>query len=194
LNSLDHATAKNLADKAVSALNLAHFAVERERGAFASLVEICTGSEKAVSMIENRIKQWEFYGKGLEKQLWSYAAWKAKELGAATPAEPEPTEEERKYAQIFPSIHRDAKGQEFYLERTDRYKKFIKEHPEAIKELRVSRMQKRSIQNFINGHRSITTIRNFVAADTGTDLLFPALLGYLEFLKKLDWIAFNEPF
>ncbi|MBN1223494.1 MAG: M28 family peptidase [Candidatus Aminicenantes bacterium] len=190
LNLLDTAKAENLSEKAIAASNLLRFAVAREAGAFASVKDICTDSDKAARLIQNRIQQWDFYGNGLEDQVWKYAALRASELAAPAPAKPEPTEEEKKCSFVFPSIHKDVKGKEFYLERTDRFIKFMKEQPDTLKKLKVNRTQQRSIQNFINGRRSITEIRNSVMADTMSDLPLKNLLGYLEFLKKIGWIEY----
>ena len=59
-----------------------------------------------------------------------------------------------------------------------------------IRKLRLDRNQQRSIQNFINGKRSVTEIRNAVIADTGRDLSFEQLVGYLGMLKDLNWVTF----
>ena len=59
-----------------------------------------------------------------------------------------------------------------------------------VKKLRLKRYQQRSIQSFINGKRSVTEIRNAAIADTGTELSFERLAGYLGILKELNWVEF----
>jgi len=107
-----------------------------------------------------------------------------------TPKKPELTEEEIRYSKVVPDYHSDVKGVESYLERTDRFREYIKENEEAMKKLKLSRYQQRSIQNFINGERSVTVIRNAVLAELETDIPFDRLMGYLKILKELNWVAF----
>jgi len=190
LKYVDEAKAKNLQLKVAAALNLAQFAIERERGAIESVEDICTGSERSLRLIQNKTHQWELYGTSLEDQILKYGAHRASELEVQVPTKPQPTAKEQKYDKIFPSIHKDVRSQEFWLERSDRYKKYLKENPDALKKLKISQPQRRSILNFINGQRSITKIRNCVMAETGKDLPFDTLLGYLNFLKTLNWIEY----
>jgi hypothetical protein len=190
LKIVNKAKEKSFQEDVGKALNLAAFAVEREIGALRSLMEICSGSASAVESIEDRIEQWRFYGEGLEGQILKYGALRASRLGVAAPVKLELTDEEIQNSKVFPDYHDDVKGVEFYLERTDRYRDYIKDNPDVIKKLRVNQYQQRSIQNFINGKRSLTEIRNAVKADTKIDLSFERLLGYLEMLKELNWIEY----
>jgi len=190
LKYVDEAKAKNLQLKVAAALNLAQFAVERERSAIESVEDICTGSEEALRLIQNKTHQWELYGASLVDQILKYGAHRASELEVQVPTKPKSSAEELKYDKIFPSIHKDVRSQEFWLERSDRYKKYLKENPDALKKLKISQPQRRSILNFINGQRSITKIRSCVMAETDKDLPFDTLLGYLGFLKTLNWIEY----
>jgi hypothetical protein len=190
LKLVDKAKDKSFQEDVGKALNLAAFAVEREIGALRSLMEICSGSERAVKSIEDRIKQWEFYGEGIEDQILRYGALKATEFEIDAPVKPEPTDEEIQYSKVVPDFHGDVKGVEFYLERTDRYREYIKENPDVLKKVKMNRLHQSSIQNFINGKRSVTDIRKAVLAQTGANLSFERIMGYLEMLKKLNWITF----
>jgi len=190
LKFVDKAKAKTFQMDAWKAFNLAGFAVEREIGALRSLMEICSGSDSAVQKIEDRIKQWKYYGEGLEEQILKYGALKASKLDVEAPKKPELTDEEIQYSKVFPDYDSDVKGVKFNLERTDRYREYVKENADVVKKLKLNRYQQRSIQNFINGCRSITIIRNNVIADTGRDLSFEQLAGYLEFLKTLNWLEY----
>ncbi|MGB6866723.1 MAG: hypothetical protein WBE11_13630, partial [Candidatus Aminicenantaceae bacterium] len=190
LKFVDKAKAKSFQEDVWKAVNLAAFAVEREIGALRSLMEIYSGSDSAVQKIEDRIKQWEYYGEGLDEQILKYGALKASKLDVEAPKKPELTDEEIQYSKIFPDFHSDVKGVEFNLERTERYREYIKENADAVKKLKLNRYLQRSIQNFINGKRSLTEIRNAAIADTGTDLSFEQLVGYLDMLKELSWVTF----
>ncbi|MDH5386477.1 MAG: hypothetical protein OEY18_17385, partial [Candidatus Aminicenantes bacterium] len=190
LSYVEKAKKENLQEKVWMALNLAGFAVQREIGALCSLEEIYSGSDEALRMIDNRVKQWEFYREGLADQVLKYGAVKALDLNVKAPEKSELTEEEKKYSEIFPDMCPDVKGKEFYLERTDRFRDYIKENPDALKKLKLNRNQQRSIQNFINGKRSVMEIRNAAIAETEIDLPFESLMGYLELLKELNWITF----
>jgi len=190
LKFVDKAKAKTFQMDAWKAFNLAGFAVEREIGALRSLMEICSGSDSAVQKIEDRIKQWEYYGEGLGEQISKFGTLKASKLDVEAPKKPELTDEEIQYSKVFPDYDSDVKGVKFNLERTDRYREYVKENADVVKKLKLNRYQQRSIQNFINGCRSITIIRNNVIADTGRDLSFEQLAGYLEFLKTLNWLEY----
>ncbi|GAG05849.1 unnamed protein product, partial [marine sediment metagenome] len=99
---------------------------------------------------------------------------------------------EKQYSHIFPAIHPDIKGKEFYIEDSDSYEEYMGKNPDALKELKLDRNQKRSILNFINGKRSITKIRNWVIAETENDLDFKTLTKYLDFLKSISWITESD--
>ncbi len=190
LSFVDDAKAKTIENNVREALNLVNFAVEREIGALRSLLEICSGSDVSVRMVSNRIKQWEYYREGIEEQILKYGTYRASQLDVEAPKKPELTEEEIQYSKIIPDYHSDVKGVEFDLERTDRYRDYIKENQDSMKKLTLNRYQKRSIQNFINGQRSVTEIRNAVRAEIGTALSFEKLMGYLEILKELNWVTY----
>ena len=190
LKFVDRAKAKTFQMDVWKALNLAGFAVEREIGALRSLMEICSGSDSAVQKIEDRIKQWEYYGEGLEEQILKYGTLRASQLDIEAPIKPELTDEEIQYSKVFPDFHGVVKGVEFNLERTDKYREYVKENADMVKKLKLNRYQQRPIQNFINGERSVTEIRNAVIADTGIDLPFKRLVGYLEMLKELNWVEY----
>lgn len=190
LKYVDSAKAKSFQEDVWKATNLATFAVKREIGALRSLKEICSGSEEAVRMISDRIKQWEYYGEALEAQILKYGTHRASQLAVEAPQKPELSEEEIQYSKVLPDYHGDVKGIKFYLERTELYQEYMKKNSDKMKKLRLNRYLQRSIQNFINGKRSVTEIRNDVIAETGVNLSFERLMGYLEILKELNWVAY----
>jgi len=192
LKFLDDADVKTLQKALSSAANLTDLVVERETGALASIEEIYSGSDKAVRIVNNRKKQWELYGEGLRSQLLKYAQFRAQNLKAELPQLPVPGKIEKQYSHIFPAIHPNIKGKEFYIEDSDSYKEYMEKNPDALKELKLDRNQKRSILNFINGKRSITKIRNWVIAETENDLDFKTLTKYLDFLKSIGWITGSD--
>ena len=190
LGIIEKASGTDLPRQTEHALNLTRFGVEREIGALQTLSDIHTGSPAVEQALGNRIKQWESYAKGLRTQILEYGAVRAGQLKVPAPKAPAPTAESRKYSRVVPAVHPDVKYREFYLERTERFGKYLKENPQVNKKLRLSRAQQRSIQNFINGRRSITNIRRCVEAQTGQKLPFDKLMGYLGMLKDLDWVTF----
>jgi len=190
LKFVDKAKADTLEEDVGKALNLAGFAVGREIGALQSLMEIYSGSEEATQMIRNRIKQWEYYGEGLEEQILKYSAHRASQLDVDVPKKLELTDEEIQYSKVFPDFHSDVRGVKFNLERTETYREYVKEKADVVKKLKLNRYLQRSIQNFINGRRSITEIRNAVMAEIGADLSFERLIGYLGMLKELNWVEY----
>jgi hypothetical protein len=190
LNMVDKAKTKSFQKDIWNALNQAAFAVDREIGALRSLMEICSDSDSAIQKIESRIKQWEYYGEGLEGQILKYGALKASQLDVEAPKKPEPSEEEIQYSKVFPDYNKNVKGVKFNLERTDLYREYVKKNSDAMKKLKLNRYLQRSIQNFINGKRSVTEIRNKVVADTKAVLSFERLVGYLGVLKELNWVEY----
>jgi hypothetical protein len=187
---LADADAEDLQGAVWKAFNLVSFAVGREAGAAEAIKEIYSGSKEAERLVYNQIKQWQYYLEGVHDQILKYAELKADQMDVKAPKKPTMRKTEREYAKVIPSIHTDVKEKEFNLERGDRFKKFQEDNPEALEELGLDRNQRRAILNFINGQRSITTIRNNVIAETDKDLEFEALNKYLELLKTLEWITY----
>jgi hypothetical protein len=188
---LEGATASDLQDALQHALNRVNSAVEREVDALESVKEIYTGSRDAETAVDNRIAQWELYGDGLTTQVLSYAGVRAQTLGASAPRERPQTSEERRYSEVTPAIHPDVMGKQFYLNGFDAYDRYSEEHPEAVSSLGLNYNQTRSILNFVNGERSVTDIRNRVAAMTGDDINIEQVVGYLTILRDVGWIVVN---
>ena len=153
-------------------------------------MDLHTGSERAQALLNSHLKQWEIYKQTLKKQILDYGRYRARQLDAEPPEEPELTEQEREYSGVIPSIHKDVKGQIFYPERTEKHQDFTEKNPDFFKELRMGRSVQRSLLNYINGRRSVTEIRNCVMAETGRDLEFEKLLLYLDYLKTILWITY----
>ncbi len=136
---LDAADAENLQGAVKKAFNLSSFAVERESSAAEAIKEIYTGSEKAERLVENQIKQWQYYLEGVHDQILKYAELKANQMGEKAPKKPTMDKTEKEYSEVIPSIHPDVKEKEFNLERGDKFKKFQEDNPEALEELGLDR-------------------------------------------------------
>jgi hypothetical protein len=164
--------------------------VEREAYAVKAIRDIYSGSEKAERLVDNRIKQWNYYLEAVHGQILKYAELKAAQLGIKAPKRPALSKTEAQYAKVIPSIHPDVKEKEFNLEGGDKFEKYQEDNPEALEEMGLDRGQRRAILNFINGERSVTKIRNSVIAETDKDLDFESLNKYLELLKTLERITY----
>ncbi len=190
LNLLDHAHADGFDAAYRKAYHLATLAADREIGALESIREIDSGSKDARLMLDNRIKQWSLYKTGIENQILAYAKLKASQMNLSAPQKMEMTAEEKKYDKIIPAIHPDVKGKIFYAERSEPYQKYMKDHPDAMKEIKMTRRQQRSFLNFVNGKNSVTKIRNWAVVETGKDLAFDDLVKALDILKKVKYITY----
>ena len=52
--------------------------------------------------------------------------------------------------------------------------------------------QTRWILNFVNGERSLTTIRDRVAVITGDELRLEQVAAYLTLLEEVGWIVYQD--
>jgi aminopeptidase YwaD len=186
---LEAAPAGELEQALQYALNRVNSAVEREVGALESIREIYTGSGTARTGVDNRIAQWELYREGLKNQVLSYAGLRAQTLGASAPNQSPQAATERRYSSVVPSIHPDVMGQKFSFNEHDQYNTYLQAHPEAFSDLGLSSGQTRGILNFVNGLRSVTEIRNRVAAMDGDELTVEQVAAYLEILETVGWIV-----
>jgi Peptidase family M28 len=170
------------------AINLAAFAAAREKGAVESVRDVYTGSDKARAIVAAHVRQWEIYGASLERQVKDYAAFRATALKVKAPAVRTLTPEEKKAGAFVPGLSPDVKGKEFTLEQSERYRNYVKEHPDAVKVLKLSPPGRRIVLNYIDGRRTLTTIRRSAEAETGTEIDFKDLAAYIDFLRAVGWI------
>lgn len=189
LSYITKAEAESLNEAILKSFNHIDLSVDRESGAIRSLVDIDTRSARAKSLIDSRTAQWEGYRRGLKIQAMAYARRRAEQLNTEKPNEPLPSEDEIKYDRIIPSINPDVRAREFSLERSEGYLEYVKEHPDILKTMHLSRQQKRMILNYIDGRRSINKIWKNVMAETGTLFPMERLLAYIEFLKNAGWLT-----
>ena len=170
------------------ALDLAAFAVAREKGAVESVREVYTGSAKARAAVAAYVKQWEITGASLDRQVREFAASRAAALGTKAPAVRAPSAEEKRAGAAVPALAAGVKGKEFSLEGSERYRNYIKDHPEAAKELKLTAAARRSVLNFIDGRRTLAVIRRWAEAETGAEIEMKELARYIAFLKAAGWL------
>ncbi len=192
LKLLERATDTELEPALQQAVNLINAAVDREVTALESVRDVYTASAEARSTLENRIAQWQLYREGLTAQVLGYAQVRAGRLGAPLPRVLPETPAQRRYATVIPDLHPDVKGRQFYLERSDGYRTYLETNPDALTELGLGPAQTRGILNFVNGQRSVSQIRNQVAAITGTELEVEQVAAYLGILEQMGWVVIRQ--
>jgi len=188
LQMVADAEAKDLENAMNRALNLAAFAVAREKGAIESVRDVYSGSDKARGLVAAQARQWELYGASLERQVREFAAYRAAALKTKAPVIRALAAEEKIAGAAVPALTPDVRGKEFSLEGSARYRKYAEAHPDAVKGLKLGMSQRRSALNYIDGRRTLATIRNWVEAETGVEVDFKDLLYYIDLLKAVGWI------
>ena len=175
------------------ALNVVDAAVDREIGAIRSIEDIYTGSELARTAVRNRVSQWELYRAGIKAQVSGYAKVKGLPSPPSKPAKAaKPSPVEVKAQTIVPGFDAAVKGLEFSLATYEPYASYIKAHPAAIADLKLTPQLGNTILNYVNGKRSATVIRNGVAAETGQDISLESVVGYLELLRTAKWVMWVD--
>lgn len=170
------------------ALGLAELATARERGAVESVREVYTGSDKARAAVAAHVRQWELYGDSLERQVRELAASRAAALKVKAPEGRAVTREEKKLGAAVPMLAAGVRGKEFSLEQSERYKKYIEAHPDAVKGLKLNPLQRRAVLNYIDGRRTLAVIRRRAEAETGAEIAFIDVAAYADLLKAVGWI------
>ena len=169
------------------ALNIVDFAVDREVGALRSIEDVYTGSAQARATVSNRVQQWELYRAGLKAQVAGYARVKGFKPAAAGKTA-KPSEIEVRARATVPAFAPAVKGQQFALNTFPAWTAYLKEHPDALKALKLTPSVANSILNYVNGRRDAATIRNYVWAETGQDVALESVVGYLELLARVGWL------
>jgi len=104
--------------------------------------------------------------------------------------EPSAGAERTKYQAVIPAIAPAIRGKEFNLARNPDYARYMKEHPDAWKELGLTAQQAQAVLNYVNGRRSIAEIRDDAAAETDEDVGLAAVAAYLALLKEFGWVTY----
>lgn len=189
LNRLARSGADRLAADLAAALNLVDFGARREIRALQSVREIATGSPASSAAIDGRIGQWEAYRGALRSMVLESGRARAQQLGVPF-REPSAGAERTKYQAVIPAIAPAVRGKEFNLSRNPDYARYMKEHPDAWKELGLTAQQAQAVLNYVNGRRSIAEIRDDVAAETDEDVGLAAVAAYLALLKEFGWVTY----
>jgi hypothetical protein len=174
------------------ALNLVAFAATREAAAVRSVEEVHSGSAAARKLVATHLEQWKLAGAALESQVRRFAAFRAAELKTKSLAPRAVSAEEKRMGPSVPALAPDVKGREFQLESSDRYKKYAEANPEALKALKITPAQRRAVLNYIDGRRTLSTIRDWVEAETGTDLAFADLLSFIRALADITYCNLTD--
>jgi hypothetical protein len=188
---IDAAEAADLEPALANALNRVSAGIAREVDALGSIREIYTGSAEARAAVDDRIAQWRLYYDAVTEQVVGAARVRAGRLGVPEPQAPVPGPAESRFLQV-PDLAPDVKRQQFNLTRTDAYRAYMEEHPDALEEMGLERNQTSQILNFINGERSVAEIRNRVAALTGDELQSQQVWDYLQLLEAVGWIVMPQ--
>jgi len=163
-------------------------AVQREMEAVRSIREIYTGSSESHAMVSREAEEWAGYGNAMREFLLHAFVTGGGDprLGASS------SMEDQEFDRVVPRLADGIRGQEFSLGQFDGMVSFSRTHPQAVSELGLSRVQTTQILNFVNGERSVLTIRNRVAALTGEGLLGSQVVAYLEVLRDVGWVVLEE--
>jgi hypothetical protein len=189
LSLVDEAGPTEVQTATHSAVNVINAAIDREVGALESIREIYTGSETAIAVVDDRIAQWQLYRTALYDQVVGYGRLRAERLEVQSPTAAVPSPEERRYAEVLFDLHPEVRGRQFSLNRSDEYRSFLDAHPSALTDLGLDYATTRQILNFVDGRRSVTEIRNRVAAATGTDVGVEQVAAYLRMLEEIGWVV-----
>jgi len=185
---LESGTAGDRAGAAARAVNFITAAVERERDALRSIDDIHSGSAEARRMVASELATWEEYGTALRTFILS-------EAGRGVPGGlslPGPTMEEEASHRIVPRLGSGIRSVETNLGRYAPAQAYFQEHPDTMATLGLSNAQTQQILSFIDGRRSVTTLRDRVAAWTGEDLTVAQVAGYLEVLEAIGWVVLDR--
>jgi len=190
LGYLDKTDAAGLGAAVAKAGITLDWAVDREAGALRSIADVYTASPAATTLLANRITQWALYRAALRSQLDGYAQVRVTQLGLKAVPVPAIDPLEKKYAAVVPAIDPGVKGREFSLQSNERYAAHLKASPDTLKTLGLTPPLASTVLNYVNGRRSIVSIRNAVVAETGQDVPLSAVAGYLDVLKTVRWVAY----
>jgi aminopeptidase YwaD len=173
---------------AALAVKVIDAAVARERDAVESIHDIHTGSPAAVRQVDQELASWEAYGEGLRRFILQRAA---PDVAGGLSLEG-PSSSDLAYDRMVPRLAPGIRGQEFNMGRFDRAQSYFQEHPGILAELGITNAQTQLIQNYINGERSLLTIRDRIVGWTGEDLPLELLARYVEILQEIGWVVMEE--
>jgi aminopeptidase YwaD len=188
LQVVTEAGAEDLERAMDRALGLAALAAARERGAVESVREVYSGSDRARALVAAESRQWELYGAALARHIREFAAYRAAALGRKPPAGRAAAAAERRGGAAVPALADGVKGREFSLEQSERYRKYAEARPDEVKGLKLTPPVRRVVLNYIDGRRTLAEIRVFAEAETGREVAFEDLAGFVSFLRAVGWL------
>jgi hypothetical protein len=170
-----------------AAVNILEAAVQRERDAVESIHTIHTGSSEARRLVDEELSSWDAYGESLEAFILEAA-----DPGSGRIEIPGPSREDRAFDQVVPRLGDGIRGQVFSMGNYEPAQNYFREHPGLLGEIGLSNGQTSMILNYVNGERSVLTIRNRVAARVGGEISPSQVSRYLEALSEFGWIEMEE--
>ena len=173
---------------AAAALNVMEAAVARERDALRSIHDIHSGSQGARDLVDQALASWDAYGEALAGFILETGSLG----GEGSLRIPEITAEEQAFDDIVPRLAAGIRGREFNMGQYDRAQEYFQEHPGVVGEIGLSNGQTRHILNYVNGQRSVLTIKKRVAAETGEGITVDQVARYLGVLEEIGWIELQE--
>jgi hypothetical protein len=188
LEVLEEGRADDPSVAAARAANIIEAAVGRERDALVSVGDVYTGSSQARELLHRELVAWDSYGEALTRFILETAA-------QDTPGGielPEPSQEELAFDLLIPRLAPGIRGRETSMGRFGPAQEYFQEDPAVISDIGLSNAQTQQIQNFVNGERSVLTIRNRVEAATGQPLTASQVARYVEILVEVGWLVVEE--
>jgi hypothetical protein len=170
------------------AVTVVEGAVAREMGAIRSIHDIHTGTPLASDLVEEELASWEAYGEGL-RQFILRTADPDSPGGLSIPGL---SPEELAYDRLVPGLAEGIRSQEFRMGQYPPAQEYFQTHPGILAELGLNNAQTQQIQNFINGERSILTIRDRVVAATGEAVSVELVSRYVNILARIGWVEVEE--
>ena len=185
---LEEGRAGDRVGSAAAALNVMEAAVARERDALRSIHDIHSGSQGARDLVDQALASWDAYGEALAGFILETGSLG----GEGSLRIPEITAEEQAFDDIVPRLAAGIRGREFNMGQYDRAQEYFQEHPGVLGEVGLSNGQTRQILNYVNGQRSVLTIKKRVAAVTGEGITLEQVASYLGILEEIGWIEMQE--
>jgi len=184
LEVLEGGRAGDAGNLSAQAVNILDAAVAREVDALESIRDIHTGSSLANRLLDGELASWNAYGEALRGFILETAG-----QGTAGGFQlPSPSSEDLGFQRVVPRLAPGIRGIETSMGRFGPAQAYFQEHPGILDEIGLDNAQTQQIMNFINGERSVFTIRNRVAAATGGDLSVAQVARYVDILAEIGWV------
>jgi len=184
LEVLEGGRACDAGNLSAQAVNILDAAVAREVDALESIRDIHTGSSLANRLLDGELASWNAYGEALRGFILETAG-----QGTAGGFQlPSPSSEDLGFQRVVPRLAPGIRGIETSMGRFGPAQAYFQEHPGILDEIGLDNAQTQQIMNFINGERSVFTIRNRVAAATGGDLSVAQVARYVDILAEIGWV------